>query len=95
MTNTVSARISRELHEEMIENCNKRGCSVNDYIKNAIENQLELEASDDEPKEEKKSKIKFEDKKPYYDSLGNWVYWSKDYNDWVVKLDPKNVKSTL
>ena len=37
MSRTVSARIPKELHEELRERCNKVGCSINDYLKASIE----------------------------------------------------------
>lgn len=36
MSRTVSARIPKELHEELRERCNQEGCSINDYILEAI-----------------------------------------------------------
>lgn len=96
MSKTVSARIPEELHEILLESCNKIGCSVNDYIKNAIDNEIELEESMDEEdsKEPQLSKVNEDEKKSYYDKFGNWVYWSKDSNNWVVHTDPKNITVT-
>jgi len=37
MSKTVSARITKEIHDELIEMCNKVGCTVNDYLNGAIE----------------------------------------------------------
>src|SRR5438309_1712187 len=37
MSRTVSARIPKELHEELRERCNKIGCSINDYLQASIE----------------------------------------------------------
>ena len=36
MSRTVSARISKELHEELRERCNKIGCSINDFLEASI-----------------------------------------------------------
>lgn len=36
MSRTVSARIPKELHEELREQCNKLGCSINDYLAESI-----------------------------------------------------------
>jgi len=36
LSRTVSARISKELHEELREQCNKLGCSINDFIAESI-----------------------------------------------------------
>jgi len=37
MSRTVSARISKEMHDELRERCNRSGCSINDWIVAAIE----------------------------------------------------------
>jgi len=37
MTRTVSARIDNTLHKTLRERCNKVGCSINEYLKAAIE----------------------------------------------------------
>lgn len=37
MSRTVSARISKETHEKLCEQCNKIGCSINDYLQACIE----------------------------------------------------------
>lgn len=36
MSRTVSARIPKELHEELREQCNKLGCSINDFVAESI-----------------------------------------------------------
>jgi len=37
LSRTVSARISKEMHEELRERCNKAGCTINDWLVAAIE----------------------------------------------------------
>ena len=37
MTKTVSARISNKIHSELIERCNKSGCTINEWINEAIQ----------------------------------------------------------
>jgi hypothetical protein len=37
MTKTVSARITNQTHEKLIERCNQIGCSVNEYLTGTIE----------------------------------------------------------
>ncbi|GEM_PF-2476883 len=37
MSRTVSARIPKELHEELRERCNSVGCSINDFLEASIE----------------------------------------------------------
>jgi hypothetical protein len=49
---TVSARIESDLHEELIERCNKLGCRVSDYVKASIEITLYGEAGFDFGSEE-------------------------------------------
>ena len=52
MTRTVSARIPKELHEELRERCNKVGCSINDFLEASIEfilyGQSEFDFGDEE-----------------------------------------------
>jgi hypothetical protein len=37
MTKTVSARIDNTMHKELLDRCNKVGCSVNEYLGACIE----------------------------------------------------------
>lgn len=37
MSRTVSARIKPDMHEKLREQCNKVGCSINDYLEACIE----------------------------------------------------------
>ena len=37
MSRTVSARISKEMHDELREKCNKAGCTINDWLVAAID----------------------------------------------------------
>ena len=37
MSRTVSSRIPIDLHEEILERCNKAGCSINDFVKESLE----------------------------------------------------------
>jgi predicted HicB family RNase H-like nuclease len=41
VSRTVSARISKEMHESLRDKCNDLGCSINDYIVDCIELVLE------------------------------------------------------
>ena len=36
-TRTVSARIPNERHDELRERCNRLGCTITEYIENAID----------------------------------------------------------
>jgi len=40
MSRTVSARISKEMHDELRERCNKVGCSINDFLQESLETAL-------------------------------------------------------
>ncbi len=40
MSETVSARLQQELREQLVNKCNDLGCSINDYIKDAVESKL-------------------------------------------------------
>ena len=37
MTKTVSARIPNKSHEELLERCNKVGCTINEWLNAAVE----------------------------------------------------------
>ena len=75
MSRTVSARIPKELHEELRDRCNKVGCSINDFLEASIEFILnghsEFDFGDEESEEQSqvptisdKSKENHEGKKP-------------------------------
>lgn len=36
MSRTVTARIPPDLHEELLERCNRCGCNINDFVKESI-----------------------------------------------------------
>jgi hypothetical protein len=62
---TVSARIENDIHQELLEKCNKVGCRVSDYVKASIEFCLHgsvefdfgdvRDGNDDKPKEQPKA----------------------------------------
>lgn len=47
MSRTVSARIPKEMHEELRERCNKVGCTMTEWIEHAIEFCMQPEGSTD------------------------------------------------
>lgn len=49
MSETVSACLQKELRENLVNKCNELGCSVNDYIKDAVESKLNESEMIDEP----------------------------------------------
>jgi len=100
MSRTVSARIPKELHEELRERCNKVGCSINDYLQASIEFGLngssefdfgeeeESEPPELKPKEIPKAqftKISYDDGKTWYDTNGDEI--KKEKPKVVVNLD--------
>jgi len=40
MSKTVSSRLPKETHERLHECCNNMGITINDFVKKAVENQL-------------------------------------------------------
>ena len=44
-TRTISFRLEESLINEIDKVCEKQGCNRNDWVKNALENQLELEST--------------------------------------------------
>jgi len=57
--NPTSIRLSEELESDLLERCNRLGCSKNDFVKNAVKLALYDEADFDfdldEPKQEEKT----------------------------------------
>jgi len=49
-TKTMSVRIEPDLHEEIIEECNIRGCKPNDFLEEAIRHELEGNEPESEPR---------------------------------------------
>jgi len=77
-TKTASVRLDTELYDKIDQRCVSKGCSRNDYIKDAIEAALQKE--DDDVAHQ-----------PYDDDLGNRWYWDKNDEVWVCQIDPKNL----
>ena len=70
MTVTKSFRLEESLINEIDEMCGKQGCNRNDWVKNALENQLELESTENEDKSLVKgtiTKISYDDGKTWAD----------------------------
>lgn len=57
-TKTTTIRLPKELLKEIDERCEKNGTCRNDFIKNAIDNQLELESEMEKESESTKPKEK-------------------------------------
>ena len=57
MSRTVSARIPKEMHENLRDKCNDLGCSINDYVVGCIELMLdghtEFDFGNDEEEDER------------------------------------------
>ena len=47
---TMSVRIEPELHEDIIEECNIRGCKPNDFLEEAIRHELEEIEPESDPR---------------------------------------------
>lgn len=60
MSRTVSARIPKEMHEKLREQCNKVGCSINDYLTASVElclnGNTDFDFGDEEETKEKTEK---------------------------------------
>jgi len=37
LSRTVSARIPKEMHDELLQRCNKAGCTINDWLVAAVD----------------------------------------------------------
>ena len=71
MTVTKSFRLEESMINEIDEVCEKQGCNRNDWVKNALENQLELESTikdKEEPVPKARiTKISYDDGKTWVD----------------------------
>ena len=58
MSKTVSARIPNKSHEEILERCNRVGCSINEWLNSGIDYLLtgssDFDFGDSEPQKEAK-----------------------------------------
>lgn len=62
MSRTVSARITKELHEELRERCNNVGCSINDFIEASVEFVLTGHSEFDFGDEDQESEVTINEK---------------------------------
>jgi len=94
MSRTVSARIPKEMHENLREKCNDLGCSINDYIGACIELMItgssEFDFGDEEDSNMQKTAkdIQSDEEKfkPHYDCHGNYYTYDKDRKMWTCHL---------
>jgi hypothetical protein len=101
MSRTVSARIPEDLHEELRERCNKVGCSINDYVKEAIgfvmTGNSKFDFGDDEDDQENSvDKINevlldAEKFKPRYDKYDNYWTFDEKNNKLICHLNLENI----
>ncbi len=100
MSKTVSARIPKDLHEELRERCNKIGCSINDYVKEAIgfvmTGNSKFDFGDEEDQEHQVDEINevlsdAEKFKPHYDKYGNYWTFDKKNKKWICHLNLENI----
>ena len=66
----MSVRIESDLHEEIIEECNIRGCKPNDFLEDAIRHELEEIEPESEPRILENLQVEFG---KVYDEDGNLV----------------------
>jgi len=69
-TRTKSFRLEESLINEIDQLCVKQNCNRNDWVKNALENQLELESTENEERPRVKgtiTKISYDDGKTWED----------------------------
>ena len=71
MTVTKSFRLEESLINEIDQVCGKQGCNRNDWVKNALENQLELESTTENeerpPSKGTITKVSYDDGKTWED----------------------------
>ena len=69
-TRTKSFRLEESLINEIDEMCEKQDCNRNDWVKNALENQLELESTTENEKSRVQgtvTKVSYDDGKTWHD----------------------------
>ena len=69
-TRTISFRLEESLINEIDKVCEKQGCNRNDWVKNALENQLKLESTENEEKPRAQAavvKVSYDDGKTWED----------------------------
>jgi hypothetical protein len=99
VSRTVSARISKEMHDELRERCNKVGCSINDWLVAAIDylftGSSNFDFGDDRDPDDESNQTKHnEEKKPepitkyqILDEKGNVIYDNSKKKPKVVVID--------
>ena len=94
MSRTVSARIPKDLHEELVERCNRVGCAIADFIHAAIEfamyGSTEFDFGDEEDEIEDESETKeipmVKPTKISYDGGKTWIDLTKQDEKPKVKI---------
>ena len=81
MSKTVSARIHKDLHEELRERCNNIGCSINDFVAESVKFMLHNESDFDFDGENEED----EQKEPVKATL-EWVPDNSDESTKVTKI---------
>lgn len=70
-TKTKSFRLEESLINEIDEMCEKQSCNRNDWVKNALKNQLEMESTTENEKEPRAkgtiTKVSYDDGKTWHD----------------------------
>ena len=56
-TKTTTVRLPKDMLEQIDEKCQEDGCNRNDWIKNALDNQLELESDEGKSQDQEMPKI--------------------------------------
>ena len=64
MSRTVSSRIPKDLHEELVERCNRVGCTIADFIQAVIEFAMYGETNFDFGEEETETVDQFKKDEP-------------------------------
>ncbi len=87
MSRTVSSRIPKDLHEELVERCNRVGCTIADFIQAAVEfamyGSTEFDFGDEQDDTEERTDKESKEiptanvKKISYDNGKTWIDLSK------------------
>ena len=100
MSRTVSSRIPKEWHDDLIGRCNRVGCTINDFLCGAIELALtghteqDFGDEEDDSEEESKTEVKHEiptvkPTKVSYDGGKTWIDLTKkeEKSKVTIRLD--------
>jgi len=81
-TKTITVRLDGNTLDTIDSKCTELACNRTDFIKSAIQNELN---------EKEESKTSDTEHKSHHDKYGNYWYWNTKDTIWTCKLNPENL----